>query len=171
MIGIPVVLVQRMGIEQRIKIDGVNPETAEVIQLVEHALQVAAVASIKHAVPIKVGTHLLLPVVARIPVRRPGRDAPGRPRADGRLQGIARRIVLGITVAKAVRKNLVKDSLGRPSRLADEIAAQANRGGGKSKAKKTNRAHAEPGVWVVEVLVPSACFRDSGRAAASPIDL
>ena len=71
MIAVTIVFVQRPRKKERVKIKRVHAEFGKVVQLVEHALQVAAVSPVEHAVLEKIRPDFLLPFVARIPIRRP----------------------------------------------------------------------------------------------------
>ena len=93
-IAVAVVLVQRSRIKQRIEIDGVDAEIAEVIQFVQDALQIAAVTAIQNTVAIKVRPEFLFPFVARVPVAGPRGRPPIRAGADRKFERLASGIVL-----------------------------------------------------------------------------
>ena len=90
------------------------PSVCQVIELVEHALQVAAVAAVEHAVLEEVRAQLLLPIGAGVPVARPRRNLPALRHAVGKFERLARRVVGGIAVGKPLGKDLVEDRVGRP---------------------------------------------------------
>ena len=119
MVGVPIVLVERTGVKQRIEINRVHPEVGDVVEFVEHALQVAAEAPVEHAVPEKIRPDLQLPRGAFVPVVRPRRNPPPRRRRDWPLERIARGIVGLVAVAETLRENLVPHHILRPVRAIE----------------------------------------------------
>ena len=91
-----VVLVQAVGLEDRVQVDRRNAQPAEVGQRLPHALQVAAVAAVPD-VAVEVAALARLAVV---PLASPG---------DG-----ARRVVARVAVAEPLRQDLVPDGVLGP---------------------------------------------------------
>ena len=91
------------------------PSVCEVIELVEHALQIAAVAAVEHAVLEEVRAELLLPIGAGVPVAGPRRNLPSSP-ARRRATSSDSRVgsFVGIAVGEPLGKDLVEDGVGRP---------------------------------------------------------
>ena len=137
-IRIPVVFVHRARVEKRTEVDRVDPQIGEVTKLVDYTLKVAAVTPLEHTVFVEVGTELLFPVVARIPITSPRRDLPIRTGDDRRLKRVASRIILRIAIAKPFRKNLVEDSFLRPGWCICSSGFRASREGSETKNECEN---------------------------------
>ena len=113
---VAVVLVERAGVEDGVEVDRVDAEVVEVVELVDHALQVAAVAPVEDAVLVEVRRR------ARSPSRRgrTSRSVHGvtaqalRHAVDGELERGARRVVRRVAVAEALGEELVEDGVGGP---------------------------------------------------------
>ncbi len=84
--AVSIILVHRPRIEDRVEIDDIDAQIRQIIQLIDHPLQIAAVAPMEDTVVIEIRAEFLLPFVARIPVGRPRRDAPVLRRHDRRLE-------------------------------------------------------------------------------------
>ena len=108
-----VIFVVRTGPEDGIQINGVDPEVAQVIELVDDALDVAAIAPFPGR-SVKIRSPRLLPSVARIPVRGPGAHPPGLRCPFFSAEAVAHRVVGRIAIAEALGKNLIPDRFGLP---------------------------------------------------------
>ncbi len=149
--GVAVVLVHRPGVEDGVEIQRVDTQILEVVELVNDALEVAAVAPVEDAVLVELRPHRLFPAVARVPVARPRRDTPAFARHDGRFQTRARGVVRWVAVAEALGEDLVPDGIGGPRwhRLAGGIAQRVGHvgvarhvaGGEGEQQKERRKAH------------------------------
>src|SRR5690606_24664550 len=103
------------GVEDGVEVERVDAERVEVVELVDDALEVAAVTPVEDAVLVEVLAARGLPAGAGVPVRSPRRHGPGPGHAlDGELQRGARRVVTRVAVAEALGEELVEDGVGRP---------------------------------------------------------
>jgi len=113
---IAVVFVLRATVEDRVEFDRRDAQLLQVVEFVDHALQVSAVAAVKNAVLVKIFANRFFPVFADIIIPRPWRDAPAIHIGELKLQRVAGRVVGRIAVAKTFGKDLIPDGGFRPSR-------------------------------------------------------
>src|SRR5690606_32766537 len=92
------------------------PELFQVIELIDHPLEVASVPAVEYTVFVEVVPQLLLPICPGVPVTRPRWDFPRFGGDDGRLKRLPRRVVRWIAVSKTFGKDLVEDGVGGPVR-------------------------------------------------------
>src|SRR5207249_1073639 len=102
-------------IKQWIKVNRIDAQISEVIEFINDAFQVSAVAAVEHPILVKVVAEFFFPLIPRIPITGPRRNTPGGPRINRCLEGFARRIVFRITVAESLRENLIKYRLSWPA--------------------------------------------------------
>ena len=74
--AVAVVFMQGVSVKDRVEVNPVDAELLECVEFVDHALKVAAVASIEQRV-LKVWTDCRLPRGALIPISIPIHDLPG----------------------------------------------------------------------------------------------
>ena len=135
-----VVLVRRRGHEQRIEVDGLHAQRFQIVQLLAHAHQVAAVVTVE--------------------VVRLGQGVPGRGVADGRVGVIVltvHHVVLGAAVAEAVGQNLI---LHRALGPLGHVEA----GDDRERPHRVRRGHVAdpPGAHAVEVDVAPLPLHEEG---------
>jgi hypothetical protein len=138
-----VVLVQRRGLEDRVQVDRVHPQRLDVVELLEDALEVPAVAP-DVGVPEEVMAVRLLPGLQQVPIRGPGGYPPVAERLVGpRPPEVCRfGIVPRIAVAEALGEDLVPDRVRGPGRRSDPHRRRRGGSGGPSRVLDT-RARAE----------------------------
>ena len=113
----PVIFMRRWGVEDRIKINRVDPQILQVAEFVEDPLQIPAITPALDQI-MKGQPRALLPLLALIPIRRPWMNLPRQIRRIGKrsLDVVLGRIIGRIPVAETLRKNLIPHRVLGPRR-------------------------------------------------------
>ena len=151
--GTAVVLVERAGVEHGVEIDRRHAEVLKVVESVDDALDVAAVAAVEDSVLEEVRADLLFPESAGIPVAGPRRHLP----RDRNL--ILERLPRGVIGAVAIRESLgeklikhrVRDPVGHVGGgfSAGCLAESRTKRGANRKNQPPAILHGSAPVWHV----------------------
>ena len=106
---VAVVFVLRAAVENRVEFDRRDAELLQVVEFVDHALQISAVAAVKDAILVKVLADGFFPLFADVIVACPWSDPPTVHIGKLELERIARRIVGRVPVAEALGEDLIPD--------------------------------------------------------------
>jgi hypothetical protein len=136
--------VLRAAVENRVELDRGNAEFLEVVEFVDHALQVTAVTAMKDAIFVETVTDGLLPLVADKVVPGPWRHPPPADIGKVHFEGLAGRVVGRIAVAEAFRENLIPDRRLAPFRHVVELGVRIfprPSGGGQQRQDQIEHLH------------------------------
>lgn len=111
----PIVFVRRRRIENWVEVDGFDAQINQIVETVDDALQIAAVAPPLDVEP-DVAAVALLIGLAFVPAGRPGVDLPGRGVVvgPGPLKAGGGWVVVGVAVAESFGEYLVPDDAFGP---------------------------------------------------------
>jgi len=110
-----VIFMEGRGGKDRVEVQGSDSEVLEVIELVDHTLKIAPVAPVVQAA-VDVRSQIAFPTLHGVPFFRPRRDPPFGSDMIRYPTIFGGRVVLGISVAEPLRKDLVPDGLLCPVR-------------------------------------------------------
>ena len=139
------------------------PNCSKIIELVDHALQIAAIAPIEHAVLEEIRPPLSFPNPRAHTSRRSMAKSPTTPDDRAPSSDLARRIVRAVAVAESLRKNLVEDGVGDPLGHLDA----ADFAGGASTLECTAGRTAPSTLTVATVGSTCAALDESPSCALS----
>ena len=108
--GVAVVFVLRATVKNRVEFERGDAELLQIVEFVDHPLQVTAVATMKNTVLVKAVPDCLFPRVADEVIARPRRHPPSAHVREVHFQRFAGGVVGRIAVAEALRKNLIPNS-------------------------------------------------------------
>ena len=108
-----IVFVQGWGGEDRIEIQGGDPQVFQVVQLVDDSLEIPAVPAVGVG-SVDITGQIPLPVRQGVPLLGPGDHAPSGTDLVRNPAVVSRGVVLWVSVMKSFRENLVPDRLLGP---------------------------------------------------------
>ena len=100
----------RTPVKDRIELDRRDSQILQVVEFVDHTLQVTAVTPVEDAVLVKAVADRLFPIVTDEIITRPRGDTPSAHIREVHFQGPARGVVGRITIAETLGENLIPHS-------------------------------------------------------------
>ena len=107
---IAIVFVLRTPVKDRIELDRRDPQILQIVEFVDHTLQVTAVAPVEDAILVKAVADRLFPLVTDEIIACPRGDTPSTHIREMHFQRLARGVVGRITIAETLGENLIPHS-------------------------------------------------------------
>jgi hypothetical protein len=104
---VTIVFVLRTPVKNRIELDRRDPQILQIVELVDHTLQVTAVTPVEDAVLVKAVPDRLFPLVTDEVIGCPRGDPPSTHIREMHFQSLARGVVGGITIAETLGEDLI----------------------------------------------------------------